>query len=147
MFRPRNENNIATPKHVLMQVFLETGPEKVDAKTTVYRAPGKQPRDYKLMDFKTAVKVRALIQQMALAKTRMTVQALLVKAGAWSAFKHHRAQFTETAAMLEEFKQSEQAERQIGGRPYWRKRLPSRYGATAMGNNATRARQSTRAEV
>lgn len=37
-------------------------------------------------------------------------------------------------ALLEEFKQSEQAERQIGGRPYWRKRLPSRYGATTMGD-------------
>lgn len=147
MFRPRNENNFATPKHVLMQVFLETGPGKVDAKTTVYRAPGKRARDYRQMDVKTAVKVRAQIQQLALAKTRMTAQALLLQAGAWSAFKHHRAQFTETAALLEEFKQSEQAERQIGGRPYWRKRLPSRYGATAMGDNATRARQSTPAEV
>lgn len=147
MFRPRNENNFATPKHVLMQVFLETGPGKVDAKTTVYRAPGKRARDYRQMDVKTALKVRAQIQQLALAKTRMTAQALLLQAGAWSAFKHHRAQFTETAALLEEFKQSEQAERQIGGRPYWRKRLPSRYGATAMGDNATRARQSTPAEV
>lgn len=134
MFRPRNENNFATPKHVLMQVFLETGPERVDAKTTVYRAPGKRPRDYRQMDVKTAVKVRALIQQLALAKTRMTVQALLLQAGAWSAFKHHRAQFTETVALLEEFKQSEQAERQIGGRPYWRKRLPSRYGSVANGS-------------
>jgi len=37
-----------------MQVFLETGPEKVEAKTTVYRAPGKRPRDYRQMDVKTA---------------------------------------------------------------------------------------------
>lgn len=134
MFRPRNENNFATPKHVLMQVFLETGPEKVEVTTTVYRTPGKRPRDYRQMDVKTAVKVRALMQQLALAKARMTVQALLLQAGAWSAFKHHRAQFTETAALLEEFKQSEQAERQIGGSPYWRKRLPSRYGSAADGS-------------
>ncbi len=133
MFRPRNENNFATPKHVLMQVFLETGPEKRAAPTTVYRTPGKRPRDYRQMDIKTAVKVRARIQRLALAKTRMTVQALLLQVGAWSEFKHHRAQFPETAALLEEFKKSEQAERQVGGRQYWRKRLPSRYGAIGAG--------------
>lgn len=102
MFRPRNENNFATPKHVLMQVFLETGPGKVEVTTTVYRTPGKRPRDYTLMDANTAAKVRAQIQQLALAQKRMTVQGLLTQAGAWAAFKHHRAQFTETAALLEE---------------------------------------------
>lgn len=131
MFRPRNENNFATPKHVLMQVFLETGPEKDEATPPVYLVPGKRPKDYAQMDAKTAAKVRAQIQQLALAQKRMTVQGLLTQAGAWAAFKHHRAWFTETAELLEEFKKSEQAERQIGGRPYWRKRLPSRYGSVA----------------
>lgn len=133
MFRPRNENNFATPKHVLMQVFLETGPEKDEATPPVYLVPGKRPKDYAQMDAKTAAKVRAQIQQLALAQKRMTVQGLLTQAGAWAAFKHHRARFTETAELLAEFKQSEQAERQIGGRPYWRKRLPSRFGAIGTG--------------
>lgn len=129
MFRPRNANNFATPKHVLMHVFLATGPKKVEHRAKVYKTPGKQARDYGQMDVLTAAKVRTLIRQLASAKERMTVKALLVQVGAWAAFKHHRAQFNETAALLEEFKQSEQSERQIGGRPYWRKRLPSRYGA------------------
>lgn len=135
MFRPRNENNFATPKHVLMQVFLETGPEKDEATPPVYLVPGKRPKDYAQMDAKTAAKVRAQIQQLALAQKRMTVQGLLTQAGAWAAFKHHRARFTETAELLAEFKQSEQAERQIGGRPYWRKRLPSRFGVTGAGTS------------
>lgn len=141
MFRPRNENNFATPKHVLMRVFLETGPEKDEATPPVYLVPGKRPKDYAQMDAKTAAKVRAQIQQLALAQKRMTVQGLLIQAGAWAAFKHHRARFTETAALLEEFKQSDQAERQIGGRPYWRKRLPSRYGAIGAGACASQTEQ------
>lgn len=127
MFRPSSPNNFTTAKHVLMRVFLETGPKKVEVQTTVYRSPGKRTRDYTQMDAKTAANVRAQIQQLALAKKRMTVKGLLIQVGAWAAFKHHRSQFTETTALIEKFKQSEQAERQVGGRPYWKKRLPSRY--------------------
>lgn len=136
MVRPGGESNFATPKHVLMQAFLETEGHKPADMSTVYRAPGKQTRDYKLMDASTAKKLRVRLQQVALAKERVTIQALLRDTGAWSAFKHQRAKFIETAALLEEFKQSDQSERQVGGRPYWRKRLPSRYGA-AVGDIPT----------
>lgn len=137
MVRPREGNNFSTPKHVLMQVFLENGPPKVENLPKVYLTPGKRTQDYAQMDGKTAVRVRARIQQLALSKERATIQALLLHVGAWAAFKHHRAKFTQTVALLENFKQSNQSERQIGGRPYWRKRLPSRYGATGVGANAS----------
>lgn len=129
MVRPGSEANFATPKHVLMQVFLESKDQQPADRSTVYRTPGKRTRDYGLMDTSTATKLRMLLQQLALAQERVTIQALLRDAGAWSAYKHQRTKFIKTAALLEEFKQSDWSERQVGGRPYWRKRLPRRYSA------------------
>jgi hypothetical protein len=133
MVRPGGEANFATPKHVLMQVFLESGSLQPADGPALYRAPGKRTRDYGHIDAITVEKLRLRLRQVALAKERVTVQALLRDAGVWSAFNHNRAKFTETAALLEEFKQSDQSERQVGGRPYWRKRLPSKYGAVDVG--------------
>ena len=143
MVRTCSGTNFATPKHVLMQAFLETEGHKPADMSTVYRAPGKKTRDYALMDASTAKKLRVRLQQVALANERVTIQALLRGAGAWSAFKHQRAKFIKTAALLEEFKLSDQSERQVGGRPYWRKRLPSRYGAAVSGTDIPRALEAS----
>ncbi|MYZ50943.1 TnsD family Tn7-like transposition protein [Malikia spinosa] len=129
MVRPGGVSNFAAVKHVLMQTFLDMGSGPTDHISSSYRAPGKKPRDYSRMDTLTLAQLQSRVRLAAASGERITMQALLVEVGAWSAFKHHRSLFPKTGAFLQDFKQSDQSERQLGGRPYWRKRLPSRYGS------------------
>lgn len=128
MVRPGGVSNFASAKHVLMEAFLDLGIGPTDDMSSIYRAPGKRTRDYSRMDTLTLAQLQSRVRLAAASGERITMQALLVEVGAWSAFKHHRHLFPKTGAFLQDFKQSDQSERQLGGRPYWRKRLPSRYG-------------------
>ena len=128
MLRPGGTSNFAAPKHVLLQAFLDAAVGPPDDRSPIYRAPGKQTRDYNQLDNKTLAKVRTSVKLAATAGERTTVEKLLRDAGAWSAFKHRRELFPKTEAFLQEFRLSDQSERQLGGRLYWRTRLPSKYG-------------------
>lgn len=128
MVRPGGTSNFATAKHVLLKAFFEASVAPPTDMSSVYKAPGKKTRDYKRLDTRTLAKLRTSVGRAASAGERVTMQELLRSAGAWSAFKHHRELLPKTNAFLQEFKSTDQSERQIGGRPYWRKRVPSRYG-------------------
>lgn len=128
MVRPGGVSNFASAKHVLMQAFLDMGLGPPEDMSSIYRAPGKKTRDYAHMDTLTLVQLQKRVSLAAASGERLTVQALLLDAGAWAAFKHHRNLFPKTGEFLQDFKKSDQSERQLGGRPYWQKRLPSRYG-------------------
>lgn len=137
MVRSVRNMNFASPKHVFMRVFLESEHSAPTNLSGIYQSPGKRARDYGDMDTSTVAQLRTHIERATLVNERVTIQALLRAVGAWSAFRHHRTEFTETAALLEEFKRSDQSERQTGGRPYWRKRLPSRFGAADTGGHTS----------
>jgi hypothetical protein len=130
MVRSGGTSNFAAPKHVLLQALLDLEVGPPEDMTSIYRAPGKQTRDYRRLDYGTLEKLRRSVNLVAKAGERVTVEKLLRDAGVWSAFKHHRELFPKTVEYLQEFKQSDQSERQLGGRAYWRKRLPGRYGRT-----------------
>lgn len=125
--RADSASNFAATKHVLIQTFAETKIGSLKSASFAYRRPGKKPREYGRLDAETLEKIRADLNRVAIAGERVTMTRLLKDAGAWSAFRHQRQRFPQTSAFLQTFKQSDQAERQLGGRAYWRKRLPSRY--------------------
>jgi hypothetical protein len=123
--------HFATPKHVLMQSFLAAGVCPPKHISSMYGAPGKRARDYGRLDTSTLAKLRTQLEMARRTGERLSIKSMLKDAEAWSAYKHHPEFLPKTGAFLQEFKRSDLAERQIGGRPYWRKRLPSRYGRSA----------------
>ncbi|WP_084545331.1 TnsD family Tn7-like transposition protein [Derxia gummosa] len=127
MTRPGIDTPFATPKHVVLDVFLDEGIRAPDDVTSLYQAPGKKTRDYARLDKATVARIEKRIQQVVDAGERTSIKALLTDAGVWSAFRHDRENFPATRATLDEFRASNQAERQVGGRSYWRQRHPSRY--------------------
>jgi TniQ len=133
MVRPGGTPNFASPKHVLMQALFDAEVRPPKNMSSMYGPPGKQTRDYGHLDASTLARLRMSVRVAARNGNRTTVEALLREAGVWSAFKHRRELFPRTDAFLQEFRHSDQSERQLGGRPYWRKRLPSRYGKVEGG--------------
>jgi hypothetical protein len=127
MLRPGTSVPFATPKHVLMQTFLELNGGAPSSIVSKYRKPGKRKTDFKRLDSRLSLQIGALIEKTKETNRRMTVKELLVEAGSWGTFRHHREHLPKSAELVLEFRESDQSERQIGGRAYWRKRLPSRY--------------------
>lgn len=128
MVRTGGNPNFASPKHVFMQAFFDAAVPAPEDMSSMYDAPGKKTRDYGKLDASTLARLKTNVKVAAGNGERTTVEALLRDAGVWSAFKHRRELFPKTDAFLQEFRCSDQSERQLGGRAYWRKRLPSRYG-------------------
>ncbi|MYZ50871.1 TnsD family Tn7-like transposition protein [Malikia spinosa] len=111
-----------TVKHVLMQTFLsEAVPETVTVKGH-YDSPGKKTRDYAHLDLRSAAKVKTFIARAAAQRERHTVEAMLTEIGIWSSFRHNRELFPLTNALVQAFRSSDQSDRQLGRRQYWRER-------------------------
>lgn len=87
-------------KHVLLEVFLRygsAGPAHWD-----YRPPGPRTRDRTEEDRQCARRLEQLLQRAAKARKFLTVRELLTLAGCWHAFRHQRAEFLETGALVRE---------------------------------------------
>jgi hypothetical protein len=121
--REGHETPFATGKHIIMQAFLDAGIPAPADPATCYRSPGKRPQDYRRLDARTAERVRTALKRLAKARQRTTVRDLMSGIGVWSAFRHDRCAFPETAALLQAFRASDQSVRQLGRRAYWRERL------------------------
>jgi hypothetical protein len=127
MLRPRTLVPFATPKHVLLKSFLELDNGPVAAVEIGYTKPGKKTVDFKRLDTSLLIRLKELADLAKADDRRMTVKDLLIEAGSWSPFKHHREKLPKSREFVLKFRDSDQSERQMGGRPYWRKRLPGRY--------------------
>lgn len=121
MVRPGTAVAFTPVKHALLRAFLECC--AAEPKELGYRPTGKRPKDPAAADTRCAALIRRAWRKAAAARIRLTIREILESMGAWSAFRHNRRQWPHTAAVLAEFKQSAQAERQRGRRPYWRLRL------------------------
>lgn len=121
LVRPRIASVYATPKHVLLATYLDFAGQTRKRRT--YRRPGKKLRDYPEEDRKCLRSMGAVLRRVAAAGNRITVKELLMKAGFWSHFRHHRQEYPRSAAFLTAFQATDLSERQVGRRPCWRKRL------------------------
>lgn len=111
-----------TAKHVLMQTFLsEASPDTVTV-TGHYDKPGKKTRDYAHLDVRSAAKVKTFMARAAAQQERRTVKDMLTEIGIWPAFRHNRELFPLTNALVQAFRSSDQSDRQLGRRQYWRER-------------------------
>ncbi len=111
-----------TVKHVLVQTFLsEATPEAVTVREH-YDSPGKKTRDYAHLDVRSAAKVKTFMARAAALRERHTVKDMLTEIGIWPAFRHNRELFPLTNALVQAFRSSDQSERQLGRRQYWRER-------------------------
>jgi TniQ/Tn7-like transposition protein D len=111
-------------KHVLLQTFFRhcaPGPKKL-----AYFPPGKRPRSVDTLDDLLANKVSMAITRANRRNVRTTMTKLLQSAGGWSAFRHDRADFPKTGAVLADFRCTEASERKTGGRAVHRKRMLKR---------------------
>lgn len=127
MLRPNGTVPFATPKHVLLQVFMELGSGPIYAVNSTYKRPGKKTTDFGRLDVHLARGIKDAIAKAKAGNRRLTVKELLNTAGSWGTFKHQRNKLPVTKRLIEEFRTSDQSERQLGGREYWRKRLPKRF--------------------
>lgn len=108
-----------TARHILLQTFLEHSDVPVRMQTT---APGRKRRDIALEDKLLAREVRRVIAKLP-AGTRISVTELVVRAGGWAVFRHNRKAMPRTNQVVQDFRITNFSERQVGRRPYWRKRL------------------------
>jgi len=111
-----------TSKHVLMQTFLAEAMPGTAHVTAHYDKPGKKQRDYARLDARAAAKVKTFLARAATQRERHTVESMLTEIGIWQSFRHARARFPQTNALVQEFRSSDQSERQLGKSAYWRKR-------------------------
>jgi hypothetical protein len=108
-------------RHLLLATFLATCSEHTGAFD--YIPVGPKTPNYRELDKQLARHARQLWEQARRGAERVSARGLVASTPMSSIFVHHREQFPLTCSVLEEFKRSDQAERQIGLRPYWRKRL------------------------
>ena len=120
---PGTRQHFASPRHILVRVHLSTATPDTFKKEAFYRQVGKKTRDYALLDAKAANLVAAAVKQAIANNERRGVRDILEGAGLWTSYRHYRDRFPATVAALETLRQSDQALRQAGRRPYWRKRL------------------------
>lgn len=120
LMQSSNSVELAPPKHVLMAAFLANPRPTVVLK---YRTVGAKPPNCAQLDQRCAQAVTKLFENLRTTGKRITVQELLTRCGCWSHFRHHRAEYPLTNALLLEFRASDISERQIGRRPCWRKRF------------------------
>ena len=106
----------APAKHVLMQTFLNSETRQKLKVTVSYSRPGKTADDCVMLDARAAKDFQIVIQKAKRSGIRLTVEGLLRTIGIWEKFRHHRDKFPKTDALLQSFKTSDQAERQVGKR-------------------------------
>lgn len=121
MLRPAPGVPFAPLRHILLSVFLEAcAARKTKAD---YKLPGPKTADFDLMDAQLARIVRIAWDEAARRGDRMTVQGLFLKTGFWSRFRHHRDNLPLTKSVIQQFRVSEQSERQVGRRAVWRRKV------------------------
>lgn len=106
----------APVKHVLMQSFLDAETQQGLKVTVSYSRPGKAADDRVALDAKAAIDFQSELRKLKRSAVRLTVQGLLRTIGIWEKFRHNRKEFPKTSALLQAFKTSDQAERQLGKR-------------------------------
>lgn len=121
MVRPATSVPFSPVKHSLISGYLASCTE--ETKVLSYAPPGKKPADATLRDEACARALQMAWATAASNGSRLTVRAVLDAEGAWTAFRHDRTVFPKTVALMQEFKRSDQAERQLGRRARWRRRL------------------------
>lgn len=121
MLRPAPGVPFAPLRHILLSVFLEaceTRKAKVD-----YQLPGPKAAAFDLQDVQFSEIAQTAWDEAARLGDRLTVQALFLKAGIWSRFRHHRKNLPLTNSVVQLFRISEQSERQVGQRANWRRKV------------------------
>lgn len=109
----------STPRHLLVQAFLESSTAPASRPAA---PPGKKLINRAVADASLEKKVRAVIAGLSVG-SRISVSELLTRAGGWAIFRHNRRAMPLTSKAVLEFRGSDFSERQLGRRPYWRKRL------------------------
>ncbi|MFN7152388.1 MAG: TniQ family protein [Acidovorax sp.] len=120
MLRPAPGVPFAPLRHILLSVFLEAC--EVRKTKADYKLPGPKLAEFDLVDVQFAEIARIAWGEAARLGERVTVQALFVKAGIWSRFRHHRQNLPMTDSVVQLFRFSEQSERQVGQRAAWRRK-------------------------
>ncbi|TAH11098.1 MAG: hypothetical protein EAZ11_10385 [Curvibacter sp.] len=131
MLQPNILVPFATPKYVLMQAFLEQSPSAAVTVESAYKKPGKLGTDFKRLDTRLSKRLQTAVQKAQQKNLRLTVKELLSGSGSWQIFRHKRKLLPKSAEFIVAFRKSEQSERQIGVRDYWRKRHPARFNQVA----------------
>lgn len=108
-------------RHLLLATFLATCPTYTGVFD--YAPVGPKQANYRELDKQLAHHVSQLWDDAKKGARRVSARGLVANTSMNSIFRHHRELFPLTLAVLDAFKRSDQAERQIGRRPYWRKRL------------------------
>lgn len=127
VLRPGFKEPTSVVRHVLLEAYLQSNRIGEDLQQSI-KVRNYPTRDYVELDRKAAFRLKQEVMAAAKAGRRLTVRELLESAGIRSAYVHDRRRFPLCRAVVEAFKRSDQSERQLGGRAYWRKRTPSRWG-------------------
>lgn len=138
LLRPGCTSPTSVVKHLLLQVFLQGATKAPSAEPKVKRRSYRK-KDYGLLD---AIAVKRMNEQLERAKkanTRLLVKDLIEHAGIRAIYKHGSDRLPLCKELIRAFRESSQAERQLGGRDFWRKRTPSRWGLPSA-----RVRKSSR---
>lgn len=127
LLRPGFKEPTSVVRHVLLDAYLKTSRISADEEQSL-QVRSYPTRDYVELDRQAASRLKRELRTAAKEGRRLTVRELLESAGIRSAYVHGSRRFPLCRALVEEFKRSDQSERQLGGRAYWRKRSPSRWG-------------------
>lgn len=119
LLRSGYETSTSTPRHLLLHAFLENSSAPIPIRAN---QPGKKPKNLPKADELLAKRVREVIAELP-PGTRITVTELMKRAGGWAVFRHNRKAMPRTNQVVQGFRISNFSERQVGRRPYWRKRL------------------------
>lgn len=115
MLREKQGISFATPKHVLLQIFLNLA-ESPNA-DVAYGHPGRVPRDYAALDAEYLKKLRDAIDGAQRKNVRVELTQLLTELGIWQVYRHNRDKLPKTKALLAAFRQTDCSARQLGRRP------------------------------
>lgn len=114
MLRTATLEPFAPAKHIVLSAFFDLGGATTERH--VYEQPGPKTRDRTHDDARCVRRVRWELAKLEQQQRRATVSELLDAAGYWQQFRHHRDSFPQTRKLLEQFRRSRLAARQIGGR-------------------------------
>ena len=128
MLRHNVDLQFSAPKHIMMRTFLHHASTVNICKLELYPKPGPCLPEFAVLDQEIIEELCDIVLGLDLMGERCTVKEMMTKAGVWQSYRHHRRFFPLTEQFLSEFKRSELAERQLGGRANWRERFPTKFG-------------------
>jgi len=114
MLRPAAGITFTPVKHVLLQSFLAN--TRDGTKVMEYEAPVRRKRDFKETDLELASIMRMRMSDAIRKQVRLSVKDVMDNTRFWHSFKLHRDRFPATVAALDEYRRSDVALRQKGGR-------------------------------